>query len=209
MKRHANYLSPYNNRNILDLQAARERREREANPPKYGPGIREAEEGYRRAIESQYAAWIAENVDKAYGKCREWSHAMVAFYPELRLARGWYDDPEWGARQHWWCVTADGRIVDPTAAQFPSRGVFGEYREIHDDSEVPTGICMNCGEPVWEGANACSDRCAREIAREYGSSTDAVSVCGQPVAPSRRPQTEIEVGPVYHWIQGGTECPSP
>jgi hypothetical protein len=95
-------------------------------------------------VSPEYAAWIAENVDEPYGKCREWSRAMASFYPELRVARGWYDDPIWGQREHWWCVTPAGEIVDPTAAQFPTRGMF-PYREITDESEVPTGACLTCG----------------------------------------------------------------
>jgi hypothetical protein len=126
-------------------------------------------------VSPEYAAWIAENVDEPYGKCREWSRAMASFYPELRVARGWYDDPIWGQREHWWCVTPAGEIVDPTAAQFPTRGMF-PYREITDESEVPTGACLTCGDPVYEGAAVCSDSCAGEASRYYAISRESFSV---------------------------------
>lgn len=80
MKRPANYLSPYNMRYILDLQAARERREREANPPKYGPGIKEAEEGYRRSrAMCVCASHCADRCEPShcgpFDRCRCWCHA--------------------------------------------------------------------------------------------------------------------------------------
>lgn len=116
-----------------------------------------------------YEEWIAENVDEPYGKCRQWTHAMVTFFPELRLARGWYDDLLWGARQHWWCVAPDGAIVDPTVAQFPGPKYPGAYREITDEAEIPTGICMQCGDACYVGRPVCSENCGRAINREYGS----------------------------------------
>jgi hypothetical protein len=115
-------------------------------------------------VNPEYAAWIAANVDKPYGTCREATHAMVVFFPELRRARGFYDCWVWGERTHWWCVASDGSIVDPTAAQFPSRGL-APYREITDESEIPTGACLNCGGFVFGGQTFCSDACGDETDR--------------------------------------------
>ncbi len=81
---------------------------------------------------------------KFRGRCRELSEAAVAENPLLRLVRGHYIDPQWGVQPHWWTVRPDGTIHDPTAAQFPSKGL-GEYVEFDGFVE-----CEECGERVAE-----------------------------------------------------------
>lgn len=105
-----------------------------------------------------YADWIAANVTETYGKCHEVSQAMAAAFPELRLVRGHYYCIAWGERGHWWLATPDGSIVDPTAAQFPSKGT-GEYVEWDDSQPEPTGRCPQCGELCYDGDYLCSDAC--------------------------------------------------
>lgn len=95
-----------------------------------------------------YAEWIAQNCSDTFGKCHELCLKMQAVYPELKLARGFYECPIWGAREHWWLVAVDGTIIDPTADQFPSRGI-GEYRELGEDYVEPIGRCLECGEYVF------------------------------------------------------------
>ena len=78
------------------------------------------------------------------GKCKEMSEALVRTDPTLTLVRGYYHCPFWGEQAHWWVRTADGTIIDPTAKQFPSRGI-GEYSEF-------TGMleCSECGNEMKE-----------------------------------------------------------
>lgn len=111
-----------------------------------------------------YAAWIAANCPDPYGRCAEYTAAMVAAFPELTLVRGHYYCPAWGEREHWWCVAACGMIVDPTATQFPSRGpgVFaaqGVYVPWDESQKEPTGLCPNCGGYIYDGGAVCSDEC--------------------------------------------------
>jgi hypothetical protein len=128
----------------------------------------------RFPLKPAYVAWIAANVEgDGYGKCRDVSENMAAAFPELKQVRGWYDCPLWGARSHWWCRTEDGTIVDPTAAQFPSAGIFN-YRELDESNReqlVPAGTCPNCGGAVYvtldkaeegEIPTVCSERCHGE-----------------------------------------------
>ena len=103
-----------------------------------------------------------ENYKKYRGKCREMSEALVKENPELRLVRGHYFCPLWCSNEpHWWCVDKDGKIHDPTALQFPSRG-SGIYEEF--DGIIP---CAECGAEVEETDATingrygfCSHRCA-------------------------------------------------
>lgn len=79
------------------------------------------------------------------GKCRELSEALAAKNPTLRVVRGHYYCPTWGEQPHWWCVdTTTGKVVDPTATQFPSNGI-GVYVEFN-------GIlsCEYCGKEFRE-----------------------------------------------------------
>ena len=100
------------------------------------------------------------NYEKYRGKCKEFVDAAILADPTLKAVRGHYHCPFWGEQAHWWCVTPDGTIVDPTAKQFPSKGL-GEYVEF-------SGIlpCAECGKEVLEeeaqfygNYGFCSYRC--------------------------------------------------
>lgn len=98
-----------------------------------------------------YQQWIDQNYPtavQAYGACASATLAMVGVFPELRQVKGHYLCPIWGQRAHWWCVTPDGKIVDPTAKQFPSQGTMGEYEEARPGTLIQVGVCMNCGDPI-------------------------------------------------------------
>jgi len=123
----------------------------------------------------EYYQWIEKhysNADTAYGHCEKATKEMVITFPELRQARGHYICPIWGLRQHRWCAEKDGRIVDPTASQFPSRGL-GSYEEAHSDMLVRVGTCMECGEPImiplkeaevgYRGDIFCSRECENNM----------------------------------------------
>lgn len=108
-----------------------------------------------------YKEWISANVVVAYGMCKEVTAAMAKDFPELRRVRGHYCCPFWGERQHWWLVTGAGEIVDPTAEQFPSKGM-GEYVEWDESAPQPTGKCPNCGGYAYDYRTCCSDECHDE-----------------------------------------------
>lgn len=106
----------------------------------------------------KYEAWIAENVpEDCKNLCEEVTEVMVGVFPELTRVRGHYIDLLVGRRPHWWCVTLEGEIVDPTASQFAP---CGDYEPLDESKGEPTGICPNCGDGVcYDGAGVCSDRC--------------------------------------------------
>jgi hypothetical protein len=116
-------------------------------------------------VSEAYKTWIAANVEgNGYGQCSEATEAMADAFPELKRVRGHYYCHRWGERTHWWLVAPDGSIVDPTAAQFPSRG-DGDYVEWNEGDEEPTGKCPNCDGYVYGGGTVCSEQCAREYER--------------------------------------------
>ena len=110
-----------------------------------------------------YATWITANVTNTYGRCKDVSEQMSAAFPELTLVRGYYYCWSWGERTHWWLVDEQGEIVDPTAAQFPSKGT-GEYVAWVEGSPEPTGMCPNCGGYVYDGNTCCSEKCGLDYA---------------------------------------------
>lgn len=112
-------------------------------------------------VDSKYQAWIDAHVTETYGKCREVSKQMADAFPELTRVRGHYYCPIWGERTHWWLVTQDGDIVDPTAEQFPSKGL-GHYEPWDESQPEPTGRCPNCGGYVFNGDTCCSAACSLE-----------------------------------------------
>ena len=106
-----------------------------------------------------YNEWITINVIDPVGTCKETTLAMQEAFPELTRVRGHYYCPAWGEREHWWLVDPEGDIVDPTKAQFPSH--HGVYVPWDEDAEEPSGICLNCGEYVYDDGSFCKDSCRR------------------------------------------------
>jgi hypothetical protein len=89
---------------------------------------------------SAYAKWIAENRPAdPWGQCEALTRLMATAFPELRRVRGHYGCPVQGRLPHWWMVTLDGQIVDPTQDQFASKGA-GSYEEY--EGREPTGTCI-------------------------------------------------------------------
>ena len=107
----------------------------------------------------KYNDWITENVKETYGKCKEATLKMQEAFPEFKRVKGHYYDLLWGERAHWWLVSEEG-IVDPTAAQFPTKGT-GEY--IEWVGEEATGKCPNCGDYTYENKTCCCDVCSEEF----------------------------------------------
>lgn len=116
-------------------------------------------------MDQKYAAWIEDFLLRCdpYGRCSEATLAMVKLFPELRRACGFYHCA-WGPRQHWWCVDAQGNIIDPTVTQFPP----GEYQELGENDPKPKGKCMNCGDYCYDDPVACSPECKQELRVAYG-----------------------------------------
>lgn len=110
----------------------------------------------------EHEAWIKANVrENPFGECRIAAQIMASAFPDLRVVRGHYHCMIWGERGHWWCEEKDGTVVDPTAAQFPTKG-SGTYREFTgNDEDLPTGSCANCGEPAYHHATCCSGVCSK------------------------------------------------
>ena len=127
---------------------------------------------------TKYNEWIVANGFDGelavLGRCEETTVAMVTAFPELKRVRGHYICPWWGRRAHWWCVTPEGAIVDPTAAQFPSYNAAfqskgaGEYVPWTEGAPEPTGKCLDCGEEVFGGANFCNEECERSTMEDMG-----------------------------------------
>lgn len=110
-----------------------------------------------------YSQWMFDNPFGS-GQCAEATLAMVAAFPELRRVRG-HVFLMGTAKQpaHWWCVDPDGRIVDPTAHQYPNLVGYDEWIE---GEEEPVGRCANCGGYIYASSGytdtVCSDACARD-----------------------------------------------
>lgn len=82
---------------------------------------------------------------KYRGKCKEYSEELCAEDSSLSLIRGHYYCPIWNTKEpHWWCETNDGKIIDPTKNQFPSKGI-GIYEKFDGMVE-----CAECGKKMKE-----------------------------------------------------------
>jgi hypothetical protein len=82
---------------------------------------------------------------KYRGKCREMCDEACAADPTLTLVRGHYYCPIWNVEeQHWWTVRQDNTIFDPSAKQYPSKGM-GIYTLFDGTIE-----CSECGKSFKE-----------------------------------------------------------
>lgn len=124
----------------------------------------------------EYIAWIDGYLKRSlggdgYGECRTATELMVKEFPELKRVAGHVYTLGWGKRSHFWCVTPDGSIVDPTARQFP--GLLG-YEPWKPGDEVCVGKCMNCGCEIWRKVQSLEDVkreciCGRECETSFES----------------------------------------
>ena len=112
---------------------------------------------------NKYKEWIEKNVIDPLGECQKYSELMSANFPELKLVRGYYICIIWGSREHWWLQDENGNVIDPTASQFPSKGL-GEYIEWDESRKEPTGMCPNCGGYAYDDNTCCSERCHSQYA---------------------------------------------
>lgn len=106
-----------------------------------------------------YAAWIADyraRVGGVLGRCSSATSEMVAAFPELTRVGGWVLTGFGAELEHFWCVTADGEVVDPTATQFQDMGQGGviDYRAFEPGDEVRVGRCMDCGADIYRRVSA-------------------------------------------------------
>ena len=146
---------------------------------------------YQKAFYSRisaYMAWIRKNVETdGYGRCMEVSQAMSEKFPELEVRKGFFNCTAWGRRAHAWCRFRHGikgcecpyQIVDPTGKQHPTGKHFPNtdafYEDLTDCTEdelldrVPSGVCMNCGEPVYRMDQFCSKGCENAVVAEFNA----------------------------------------
>lgn len=113
-----------------------------------------------------YIDWIESNVTDPHLKCAEYTLAMQEEFPELKRVRGYYHDVFDGKRTHWWLVTSEGSIIDPTVAQFNPCGSYEPYDESLGE---PKGKCMECGDISYLHANACSESCIKKLEVYYNA----------------------------------------
>lgn len=120
----------------------------------------------------KYENWIQSYTGDIHRKCIEVSTGMQQVFPELRIVKGLVriiDNDRW--YEHQWCISPDGRIIDPTRMQWV---MIIEYKEITENDPQPTGKCMNCGEFLFDrGYEEDNFVCSKECSISY-----AKDVCG-------------------------------
>lgn len=113
-------------------------------------------------IPEVYARWIAAYAEERNGnltaQCGVATQRLVKDHPELERVRGGVVLFTGNFAHHWWCITPDGTIIDPTAAQFT--GIVS-YHPRDESQPAPTGKCPNCGEYCYDDNDFCSKRCER------------------------------------------------
>ena len=106
-----------------------------------------------------YQDWIKKyypTPESAHSQCAEATIKMSLEFPELRRVRG-YALVGIDFRAHWWCVTPDGTIVDPTMQQWTLTPL--QYDAIPDDTEEPHGKCYECGSLLFRSKGDDSYYC--------------------------------------------------
>lgn len=149
-------------------------------------------------MKADYQSWIdafaAKRKGYLRGYCMTATAEMVAAFPELIRVAGFCNGAE-----HFWCVTPEGEVVDPTAKQFGD-GPY-EYKPFESGDEVRVGRCMDCGDDIYANVDAlggarkyfCNDDCRRS----FGAYLDAEEEARD---NARRLEAAIEnENPAYAW----------
>lgn len=135
-----------------------------------------------------YTNWIAQHYPTAMSAARQCEQAtlnIIRDFPELTRVRGLASVKEpYGLpptkTPHWWCVDKEGKIIDPTAHQYPTEIL--KYEPVNKMLGEPTGRCMNCGEITYNHKNFCREFCEqnyihdlrKEVNRHSGGSNDSL-----------------------------------
>lgn len=93
-----------------------------------------------------YSDWISNKFpskQSAKLKCLEATACMKHEFPELIRVRG-HVLVGIHFRPHWWLITEDGEIVDPTSHQWDEP--ISLYDPLPNDAEEPVGRCLECGD---------------------------------------------------------------
>lgn len=126
-----------------------------------------------------YGKWIVAYVERQdgvlLGKCGAACNEMLKIYPELKIVRGYIYDAYWGKRGHFWLVTEDDTIIDPTRDQFPAPSI--EYEAWNPSVSVRVGKCMECGVEIFKCVESlderpkvetvCSEECQKKLLDYY------------------------------------------
>jgi len=115
-------------------------------------------------MDERYQRWIEEHIPAdCEGACKIFAEEMHEAFPELRVVCGRYFRPEDSPADHWWCVTKDGEIVDPTARQFEldreGRTRYKVDSKNYTADENISGKCPRCGKWCYDGDEYCSAKC--------------------------------------------------
>lgn len=122
-------------------------------------------EVYDAFIKETWGGPVAER------RCDECTSDMAQQFPELQRVRGHYVDLLTRVEhQHWWLVTPNEHIVDPTRLQFPDGG-NGIYLPLREQDE-PCGRCLNCGEAIYmtDEDKVSFDLCSKNCEVEFRAS---------------------------------------
>lgn len=76
-------------------------------------------------IPKVYQEYINNLTGNPYGNCEKETRKMKEQFPNLETVYGYYYCPIWGQRNHFFLYDPDlnNLIIDPTAKQFPSKGI--------------------------------------------------------------------------------------
>lgn len=131
-------------------------------------------------MKPEHAAWIAAYLDERQGiirgMCGHATDEMVKSFPELTRTGGFVHHDNGGITEHWWCVTSDGEVVDPTAAQFATGSLRYEEFDPADQEHrenVRVGRCLNCGMDLYGADRKMTDLCDEDCRAEFAASLNA------------------------------------
>lgn len=112
-------------------------------------------------LKPEYKEWIDINVKVPQNNCESYSIMMHDKFPELKLVRGFYNEPVNVKTPHWWLKDKDGNIVDPTFDQFIGpqlKFFYEEWKVLGDWFTKPVGICIICGEESFDTDSCCDNK---------------------------------------------------
>lgn len=125
-----------------------------------------------------YKDWIDAYDGSVHRRCAEVTLEMSERFPELNRVRGHVivDLLSPRPQPHWWLVTPEGLIVDPTIRQYFSSSMDPNeaqeaglltYLPVDEEREYG-GQCPGCGDnPLYDGDSHCSLECAQLASRHY------------------------------------------
>jgi hypothetical protein len=135
-------------------------------------------------MKQEWLNWIDSYPGQKILRSREVCNEMREEFSGLHLVQGYIDVGYGRPLHHWWLVSKEGEIVDPTTSQYPP---ILRYEEWDETSPPSSGRCLNCKSFTFDGSHFCNQGCEKQFSermKNLNKIAGSAKCSSKPVMPN-------------------------